>query len=119
MSVAQHPTSARPSILDPAGRAKWDAWSEAGRTFKGNDGAIQAEARYVAIATELGFTLEANSQLSGDYSDDKVDLDRLDDDDFNENPDAKLSGFGGATSTMSRESEEGVACSMSVLPTNI
>jgi len=109
VSVAEHPTSGRPSIFDPAGRAKWDAWSEAGVTLKGDDGAIQAEARYVAIAIELGFGPEANTERSADYSSDEVDLDRLDNDDSDESPDsshAKFSGFGGSTSIMSKESDE-------------
>ena len=43
----------RPSIFFPQERAKWDAWRTAGTTWR--DNTIGAEARYIEIATSMGW----------------------------------------------------------------
>ncbi|KZT05862.1 ankyrin [Laetiporus sulphureus 93-53] len=53
LTVSHSPDALRPSIFDMTGRAKWDAWSAAGKTY--SDRAPEAEARYLAIARELGW----------------------------------------------------------------
>ncbi|PCH33866.1 ankyrin [Wolfiporia cocos MD-104 SS10] len=53
LTVSPTPTTSRPSILDFAGRAKWDAWSNAGQTY--GDRAADAESRYLTIARNLGW----------------------------------------------------------------
>ncbi|KDQ63498.1 hypothetical protein JAAARDRAFT_120214 [Jaapia argillacea MUCL 33604] len=53
LTVSSSPNSSRPSIFDFTGRAKWDAWSSAGKTF-GNR-LVDAEARYLEIAASLGW----------------------------------------------------------------
>jgi len=53
LTSSKSPTTSRPSIFDPTARAKWDAWSAAGKKYeKGSD----AESRYVEIARTLGWT---------------------------------------------------------------
>ena len=56
MTVSAVPTSSRPSIFDFSGRAKWDAWKANGERYGDR---TQAEARYLALATELGWELRA------------------------------------------------------------
>ncbi|KAF7306844.1 Succinate--CoA ligase [ADP-forming] subunit alpha, mitochondrial [Mycena indigotica] len=46
------PTSARPSLFDMTGRAKWDAWANTGGAVTSR---AEAEARYIAIAEGLGW----------------------------------------------------------------
>lgn len=45
--------SSRPSIFDPTGRAKWDAWNATTTKY---DCPQAAETRYLWIARELGWT---------------------------------------------------------------
>jgi len=53
LTSSKSPTTSRPSIFDPIGRAKWDSWSAAGTKYeKGRD----AESRYIEIARTLGWT---------------------------------------------------------------
>ena len=51
--VSPNPTTSRPSLIDFAGRAKWDAWNKAGRTWR--DDRAAAERRYLEIANSLGW----------------------------------------------------------------
>lgn len=48
------PQGPRPSLFDLAGRAKWDAWSNTGKTYAGHRS--DAEKRYIHVARELGWT---------------------------------------------------------------
>ncbi|KAI8980729.1 ankyrin [Trametes punicea] len=54
LTVSPTPNTAKPSLLDFAGRAKWDAWRSAGDTYK--DRPADAEKRYLEIARSLGWT---------------------------------------------------------------
>jgi len=53
ITVSTTPSTSRPSIFDMTGRAKWDAWSSAGKNFTGSEA---AERRYLEIARSLGWT---------------------------------------------------------------
>ncbi|KAI0274759.1 ankyrin [Gloeopeniophorella convolvens] len=54
LTTAPVPTTSRPSFFDIAGRAKWDTWAQAGRTYDGR--LADAELRYLDIARSLGWT---------------------------------------------------------------
>ncbi|KAI0080300.1 ankyrin [Panus rudis PR-1116 ss-1] len=54
LTVSHAPNTSRPSIFDFSGRAKWDAWDNAGKTY-GDNGEVDAERRYLEIAKELGW----------------------------------------------------------------
>lgn len=59
LTVARSPTTPRPSLFDFTGRAKWDAWKETGDKYADLDlgpGNANAEARYIEIARELGWS---------------------------------------------------------------
>lgn len=74
MTVSPQPTTKRPGIFDPTGRAKWDAW-------KGVKAVSVDEhrARYVAIARELGWdgvvpeTTAAPTATSKESDDEPID----------------------------------------------
>lgn len=57
------PSTPRPSIFDIAGRAKWDAWNSASRTFAQSE---DAERRYLEIARNLGWAEDIAVQESRD-----------------------------------------------------
>lgn len=52
VKVAPSPTTSRPGLLDFAGKAKWDAWSNTGKRYKTSQ---EAQDRYIEIATSLGW----------------------------------------------------------------
>jgi len=54
VTVSPAPNAPRPSIFDMTGRAKWDAWSAAGKAHEGHG--EEAEKRYLEIARDLGWT---------------------------------------------------------------
>ncbi|KAI0687774.1 ankyrin repeat-containing domain protein [Cytidiella melzeri] len=108
LTVSPTPATSRPGIFDFAGRAKWDAWSSAGKSYADNRTG-EAERRYLDIAKELGWKEGAGeaavaaaetsqASQSGDADEEGV----WDDDD---SPSTKKSGGGGggmgnAVSTM-------------------
>ncbi|VDB99717.1 unnamed protein product [Peniophora sp. CBMAI 1063] len=51
--AAPTPTTSRPSFFDMTGRAKWDAWAQAGKEYAGRG--ADAEARYLEIARGMGW----------------------------------------------------------------
>lgn len=56
VTISHIPNTPRPGILDFTGRAKWNAWQEAGKKYSAQsdpDGAAQA--RYLEIAKSLGW----------------------------------------------------------------
>jgi len=55
LTVAHAPNTSRPSIFDMTGRAKWQAWEQASKDWEGKPDA-DAEARYLEIASKLGWT---------------------------------------------------------------
>ncbi|KAG6851194.1 Succinate--CoA ligase [ADP/GDP-forming] subunit alpha, mitochondrial [Arthromyces matolae] len=52
-TVSASPLSPRPSIFDMTGRAKWDAWNSISKTYTS---VADVEARYMAIARDLGWS---------------------------------------------------------------
>jgi len=54
LTVSPAPNAPRPSIFDMTGRAKWDAWSVAGKAHE--DHGEEAEKRYLQLARDLGWT---------------------------------------------------------------
>ncbi|EMD41981.1 hypothetical protein CERSUDRAFT_61942 [Gelatoporia subvermispora B] len=62
LTVSPSPNTSRPSLFDFTGRAKWDAWDNACKTYGESNN--RAEARYLEIARSLGWTpSEASEQL--------------------------------------------------------
>jgi len=53
VTVSQMPTTSRPSIFDMTGRAKWDAWNLAGKTYARPQ---DAERKYLELAKSLGWS---------------------------------------------------------------
>ncbi|KAF8647919.1 hypothetical protein AX16_006451 [Volvariella volvacea WC 439] len=53
VTVSPIPTASRPSIFDMSGRAKWDAWSSAGKSHASKE---TAQLRYIEIARQLGWS---------------------------------------------------------------
>jgi acyl-CoA-binding protein len=94
------PSSSRPSIFDQVGRAKWDAWLGAGKTWVGAGGDTMKEAaqlRYLEIARAVGWK---EGEPEGERAEDDVDLDRLDDDEMPSHSLSSSSGMGARVSTM-------------------
>lgn len=60
LTISPEPQTSRPSIFDLTGRAKWDAWKNAGLKWRGNE--LEAEKHYIEIAKGLGWTFN-NSGL--------------------------------------------------------
>jgi len=53
LTVAPSPNTDRPSFFDISGRAKWDAWMLASKTYEGRPSG--AEQRYLDVARSLGW----------------------------------------------------------------
>jgi Ankyrin repeat len=90
-----------------AGRAKWDAWSSAGRAFHQRE---DAERRYLEIARNLGWTEDEVIQES---KDEVAISDSWEEDGAksSSNPGARSRGMGGAVSAMLppvQELEQGI-----------
>lgn len=103
LTTSSTPNTSRPGLLDFTGRAKWDAWSNIGKQFA--DRAPDVEARYLQIATELGFKAgeapvaqEATTRPSedGDFWDE----------DTASKSSGGPSGLGNSVSTVSHADEE-------------
>ncbi|KDR84884.1 hypothetical protein GALMADRAFT_298243 [Galerina marginata CBS 339.88] len=60
LTSSKTPTTSRPSIFDMTGRAKWDAWTAAGKKYEGPE---DAERRYLEIARSLGWTELAKMEV--------------------------------------------------------
>jgi hypothetical protein len=77
------PPTPRPSLFDQVGRAKWDAWSVAGKTWSNESGVVRKDAvqkRYLEAAESVGWTRDTVKMgLSPDNS--TLDLERLDEED--------------------------------------
>jgi len=54
LTVSPKPNTSQPSLFYIQERAKWDAWSAAGKTHE--DRGVEAEKRYLEIARDLGWT---------------------------------------------------------------
>ncbi|KAH7910874.1 hypothetical protein BJ138DRAFT_1086736 [Hygrophoropsis aurantiaca] len=84
LTVSQVAQGSRPSIFDMTGRAKWDAWSSASKTY--GDRGLDAERRYLEIAQELGWTPDSVPASKSQQSDS---------DDIWDKEDSNNSGGGG------------------------
>lgn len=94
VTVSPMPNLSRPSIFDMTGRAKWDAWSTAGKTYsRGED----AQQRYIEIARNLGWTEETVIET-------ELEVQRADSEDIWDDESQRArsggNGMGGAVSTM-------------------
>ncbi|KAI0257459.1 ankyrin repeat-containing domain protein [Lactifluus subvellereus] len=63
LTVAPSPNTDRPSFFDISGRAKWDAWMLASKTYEGRPS--EAEQRYLDIARSLGWAECATAATDG------------------------------------------------------
>lgn len=95
MTVAAKPTSSKPSIFDMTGRAKWDAWNDAGKKYTS---AVDAEARYLQIARDLGWSEEAKPEPPA--STEPTSADSIWDDDNRPSSGKGSSGMGPSVSSM-------------------
>ncbi|KZT75121.1 hypothetical protein DAEQUDRAFT_720337 [Daedalea quercina L-15889] len=99
LTVSHTPNTSRPSIFDMTGRAKWDAWNTAGKTYGGKAG--EAEARYIAIARDLGWSEDKAPAPQG-----HLDLDSDDGEGGESSRGGGGFGFGTSVSTMSTSEEK-------------
>ncbi|KAF8870517.1 hypothetical protein CPB84DRAFT_1726985 [Gymnopilus junonius] len=94
VTCSRIPSTSRPSIFDMTGRAKWDAWSAAGKKFEHPQ---DAEKSYLEMACSLGWTpsaaVEGNVESNSTAEDDIWDKDEVP-------PSAGSGGMGNAVSTM-------------------
>lgn len=99
MTVSADPTTSRPSIFDFSGRAKWDAWSLAGRTYATSE---EAEIKYLELAKDLGWTEGAQPETTEGRDDDEEDDGDIWDDDrpSGSRTSGGGEGFGTSVSTM-------------------
>ncbi|KAG6853581.1 hypothetical protein C0991_003105 [Blastosporella zonata] len=96
LTTSPAPSTPRPSIFDMTGRAKWDAWSSAGKTYALAD---DAENRYLEIARSLGWI--EGSAVETPPQAEKPDPDSIWDDELQpRRGDGASGGMGGAVSTM-------------------
>ncbi|KAH7928532.1 hypothetical protein BV22DRAFT_1192780, partial [Leucogyrophana mollusca] len=100
LTVSPTPQGSRPSIFDMTGRAKWDAWSSASKTYE--DRGSDAEKRYLDIARELGWAEGAASQQdkSDEHKQPGSSEDIWDSDDSNSRSGGGGGGMGNSVSSM-------------------
>ncbi|KAJ7293485.1 ankyrin repeat-containing domain protein [Mycena rebaudengoi] len=106
VNVSPLPDTPRPSIFDFTGRAKWDAWNTAGKTYSDK---AQAQSRYLQIARNLGWTegLVPETAAAGETED------IWDSDDSDEAPSPSSrsrgggAGFGTSVSSMAPPEDNG------------
>jgi len=93
VTSSRTPTTSRPSIFDMTGRAKWDAWSAAGKKFERPE---DAEKSYLEIARSLGWTplTKVESKVESTPTDEEDIWDK------EELPSSAGGGMGNAVSTM-------------------
>ncbi|KAI0715321.1 ankyrin repeat-containing domain protein [Earliella scabrosa] len=110
LTVSPSPNVPKPSIFDFAGKAKWDAWQTAGKTYEGQP--ADAENRYLEIARSLGWKegqeTQAKAPSKETAGDDEGEEDIWDSDSDGEERAHKGDGgaMGRITSTMIMEDEQ-------------
>ena len=110
LTVSPSPNVPKPSIFDFAGKAKWDAWQAAGKTYEGQP--ADAENRYLEIARSLGWKegqeTQAKASSKEQAGDDEGEEDIWDSDSDGEERAHKGDGgaMGRITSTMIMEDEQ-------------
>ncbi|KAI0756725.1 ankyrin [Daedaleopsis nitida] len=107
LSVSPTPNVPKPSIFDFAGKAKWEAWQSAGKTYEGRP--ADAEKRYLEIAGSLGWMEGRGAQTETKKIKEKAPKDE--DDIWDSDSEERVSGgegsaMGRITSTMVMEREE-------------
>ena len=85
------------------GRAKWDAWNTASKTY--GQQADDAEARYVAIARDLGWSEDKPLECEGEDQG-EIELDSDDEEEARPSGSGGGSGLGVAVSMMSASQEQ-------------
>ncbi|GJE85719.1 acyl-CoA-binding domain-containing protein [Phanerochaete sordida] len=107
LTTSQTPNTSRPGLLDFTGRAKWDAWSNIGKQFA--DRAPDVEARYIQIATELGWKPGETSAAPGKTTEETSSASK-DEDIWDKDAGSRASGgpsgLGNSVSTVSQAGEE-------------
>lgn len=63
LTVSRTPNTSRPSIFDMAGRAKWNAWDERGRSLASLS-ASEVEAKYLNLCKSLGWVAPDENVLN-------------------------------------------------------
>ncbi|KAK7064304.1 ankyrin repeat-containing domain protein, partial [Favolaschia claudopus] len=64
ITVSPLPSTSRPSVFDFTGRAKWDAWTAAGKTYSTK---AEAESKYLEIARSFGLGRRRSDPSSRDH----------------------------------------------------
>lgn len=107
LTVSPTPNTSRPGLLDFTGRAKWDAWSNIGQQFANR--ASDAEARYLQIAAEFGWTPGESQPVQSKETQESTATDE-DGDIWDKDTGTKSSGgsngLGNSVSTMSQADAE-------------
>ncbi|RPD64850.1 ankyrin [Lentinus tigrinus ALCF2SS1-6] len=99
LMVSSTPNVPKPSIFDFTGKAKWEAWQTAGKTYQDPS---DAEKRYLEIARSLGWVEE--------------DIwDKSDDEGESRKPKREGGAMGRTTSTMTMEDDKGSSSALSNL----
>ncbi|EPT04018.1 hypothetical protein FOMPIDRAFT_1046491 [Fomitopsis schrenkii] len=104
LTASHAPNTSRPSIFDMTGRAKWDAWSAANKSY--GDRVDGAEARYIAIARSLGWSEDKTPE---DRDEGELDLDSDDEGETSRSGSGgggSGSGLGASVSMMSASREK-------------
>ncbi|THH33519.1 hypothetical protein EUX98_g660 [Antrodiella citrinella] len=105
LTISHSPNSARPSIFNITGRAKWDAWKQTETTYGERD--EEAEERYLQLARELGWvegTQLNDAQKSSDAKPSEDDEDIWDNEETSEG--SSGGGLGNHVSTMAAADAE-------------
>ncbi|EKM61236.1 uncharacterized protein PHACADRAFT_85082 [Phanerochaete carnosa HHB-10118-sp] len=107
LTVSRSPNTSQPGLLNFSGRAKWDAWNSTSQQFASR--APDAEARYLQIATELGWTPGETPSSQAEKKRENSNTSE-DDDIWDKDTGSKTSGgpsgLGNSVSTVSQVDEE-------------
>ncbi|TFK92764.1 ankyrin [Polyporus arcularius HHB13444] len=119
LTVSPTPNVPKPSLFDFAGKAKWEAWQTAGKTYQ--DRPADAEERYLEIARSLGWSegkagepapLKPKESVEGGEEDI---WDKSDDEGEARKPKGEGGAMGRVTSTLAMEDDEGSSSALSNL----
>ncbi|KAI0788651.1 acyl CoA binding protein-domain-containing protein [Abortiporus biennis] len=103
ITVSPRPNVPRPSIFDITSRSKWDAWNAASKTY---ETAKDAEARYLQLARELGWTEATKSFLENKNQSTEENIWDDDTQQSRGQSSRDAGGLGPTVSTMAAEGEE-------------
>ncbi|RPD81921.1 ankyrin [Lentinus tigrinus ALCF2SS1-7] len=118
LTVSSTPNVPKPSIFDFTGKAKWEAWQTAGKTYQDPS---DAEKRYLEIARSLGWVegkaeepKPATTKESEDGGEEDI-WDKSDDEGESMKPKREGGAMGRTTSTMTMEDDKGSSSALSNL----